>query len=99
MMTVIGKLEDVQRFHGLPGYDTWWLSGRTPQPGEPYVTWPENKRWLEERIARGDTFGIATDPATLPPIIGGYEPDQPNGYFTTLELRLLRSRGIEPDLL
>lgn len=49
-----------------------------------------------ERVARGDTFGIATDPRTLPPVRGGFIEGTPNGYFTARELDFLRGLGIEP---
>lgn len=48
----------------------------------------------KEKIARGDKFGIATDPATLPPVVNGMSTE-PNGYFTARELDLLKKRGIE----
>ena len=59
--TVIGRMEHLEQFADNPAVDTWAKSGRIPAPGEPPVTWAENKAWLDERIARGDQFGIATD--------------------------------------
>jgi hypothetical protein len=58
------------------------------------VTLPENQKWLEERVARGDRFAIATDPATLPNAVGGRIPGQPNGYYTAWELDFLKKKGI-----
>lgn len=99
MLTIIGRWEDLRRFDGEDGVDTWLHSGRIPGPDDPPVYWMENRNWLEERIARGDEFAIATDPATLPPVLGGMVPGRPNGYFTARELDYLRSRGIEPRLI
>lgn len=96
MLTIIGCWEDLKRFEALDGVDTWLRSGRIPEAGDPPVAWRENRLWLDERIARGDTFGIATNPVNLPEVIGGFIPGQPNGYFTARELKYLRSRGIEP---
>jgi RHS repeat-associated protein len=94
--TVIGRMKDLAKFGGDPAIDTWAKSGRIPAAGEAPVTWAENAKWLTERVARGDRFGIATDPATLPPVKGGYIPGVPNGYFTARELSFLRGLGIEP---
>jgi len=93
--TVIGRLDDLERFDAVPDVDTWRRSGRIPGPEDPPVTWLENKQWLDERIARGDTFGIATDPSQLPATKGGYVPGVPNGYFTARELEYLQSRGVD----
>lgn len=96
IMTVIGRMKDLQRFATDPKIDTWAKSGRIPAAGEPPIKWAENAQWIMERVNRGDRFGIATDPATLPARIGGFVPGAPNGYFTVKELYLLRSLGIEP---
>jgi hypothetical protein len=93
-MTVIGRLSDLTNFNNDPLIDTWLKSGRIPLIGEPPVTWTENRTWLDVRIARGDLFGIATDPAILPPVINGYIPGTPNGYFTATELDYLNKAGI-----
>jgi hypothetical protein len=95
-VTAIGRMEDLVKFDGNPNVDTWHKSGRIPGPGEPQVTWPENRAWLDERIARGDEFWISTNPSSLPPAKGGYVPGTPNGYFTARELEYLNSRGIKP---
>ncbi len=95
-VTAIGRMEDLRKFDGDPNVDTWHKSGRVPRPGEPAVTWPENRKWLDERIDRGDEFWITTHPSTLPPVKGGYVPGVPNGYFTAKELNHLNSRGIKP---
>jgi RHS repeat-associated protein len=94
--TAIGKMEDLKKFDAIPNIDTWRKTGRKPGPGEPQVTWSENKLWLQERIDRGDKFIIATDPSTLPPVMGGYIPGTPNGYFTARELDYLMKQGIIP---
>lgn len=96
MLTIIGRVEDLKRFEGIAGIDTWLRSGRLPGIGDPPVTWMENQRWLDDRIARGDDFGIATNPETLPKVAGGFVRGYPNGYFTAKELRHLQSVGIEP---
>jgi RHS repeat-associated protein len=93
--TVIGRMDDLKKFDADPNIDTWWKSGRVPKAGEPPVTWKENEAWLRERVDRGDSFAIATDPATLPPVRGGYRPGQPNGYFTARELETLEGWGVE----
>jgi len=94
--TVIGRMKDLERFSDDPAIDTWAKSGRIPKPVDPPVTWAENRAWLDARIARGDKFGIASDPATLPPVRGGYIAGQPNGYFTARELQYLQDQGITP---
>ena len=94
MMTVIGRVADLRRFGGDPAVDTWLKTGRIPRTGEPPVIWAENLVWLEERIVRGDAFGLATDPAALPSVRSGFVPGSPNGYFTARERDLLNSRGI-----
>lgn len=94
MTTIIGRMKDLEQFADDPSVDTWAKSGRIPGPGEPAVSWSENQAWLEQRIARGDLFGIATDPAALPPVSGGYIPGTPNGYFTARELDYLIGKGI-----
>lgn len=96
MTTVIGRMKDLGKFAGDPAVDTWAKSGRIPGVGGPPVTWAENAKWLTERVVRGDKFGIATNPATLPPVRGGYIPGTPNGYFTARELDFLRRLGIDP---
>ena len=98
-VTVIGRMDDLDRFSRDPLMDTWGKSGRMPGPGERPVTWAENEAWLRARVAHGDTFAIATNPATLPPVRGGFIPGTPNGYFTARELAFLRSLGIEPHPL
>jgi hypothetical protein len=80
---------------GNPLIDTWRKSG--PQVVGRLPTWKyENLPWISERIGRGDSFGIATDPATLPPLSGGFQSGVANGYFTRRELHLLDSLDITP---
>jgi hypothetical protein len=95
MITVIGKLDDLKKFDDLADIDSWRKSGRIPKTSDPPVTWAENKQWLDERIARGDQFGLATDPEALPAVKAGYIPGKPNGYFTAREREYLESLGIE----
>lgn len=94
--TMIGRMEDLKVFDDIPAdiIDTWRKTGRMPGPGE-RIGWVENKRWLLERVARGDSFGLVTDPSTLPKVLGGYIDGVPNGYFTAKELDLLKSLGID----
>ena len=99
MMTVIGRREDLVRFDADPNVDHWWKTGRVPGVGDPLVTWAENRLWLEVRIARSDAFGLATDPATLPPVAGGYDGSAANGYFTAREYHLLTRRGVPVEKL
>ena len=91
--TVIGRMKDLEQFEDNPNIDTWAKSGRRPVDGEPRVTWPENRRWLQDRIDRGDSFGIASDPETLGK---EYVENLPNGNFTYRELQYLGQNGIEP---
>lgn len=94
MTTVIGRFDDLRKFNDDPNIDTWLKSGRTSGTENGPVTWLENRAWLDARIERGDSFAIATDPATLPEVAGGYVPGKPNGYFTARELRYLQELGI-----
>ena len=98
LVTAIGKMDDLLPVKDLPHVDTWWRSGRMPGPGEAPVTLPENKRWIQERIERGDEFWLMTDPTTLPDlkVQRAAIPGQPNGFFTANELKWLRKAGIEP---
>lgn len=93
--TVIGRMKDIERFKGRPGYDTWHDSGPRPLPGNNDVTWPQNRQWLDERIARGDRFALATDPATLPsPSMENWVAGGANGFYTVQEILHLQRRGI-----
>ena len=85
---------DLLKFDGDTHVDYWWKSGRIPGPGDREVRWSENRAWLDARIRRGDDFGLATNPATLPPVTGGYTEGDPNGYFTARELYYLRRLGV-----
>jgi RHS repeat-associated protein len=88
--TVIGRMDDLIQFDKDPLIDTWRKSG-IPGKG---ITWPQNRAWLDARIARGDRFGIATNPNTLPPVLNGYIPGVPNGYFTAREFDYLMKQGV-----
>jgi hypothetical protein len=92
-ITAIGRMKDLEQFADNPLVDTWAKSGRM---GGADIKWPENRAWLDERIARGDEFWLATDPSTLPPRVGGYQAGVPNGYFTAKELHHLLDNGIKP---
>jgi len=93
--TVIGRMKDLEQFKDSPNVDTWAKSGRMPGEGEPPVTLRENREWLQERIDRGDSFGIASDPETLSSEFT--EGGNPNGgYFTSMELQQLGRQGIKP---
>ncbi|MGB9992960.1 RHS repeat-associated core domain-containing protein, partial [Pseudoduganella rhizocola] len=95
-ITAIGRMEDLQRVANDSGIDSWAKSGRIPGAGEKPVTWAENRRWLQDRIDRGDSFIILTNPSSLPSVRGGYVPGSPNGYFTARELQYLNQQGIKP---
>lgn len=95
-VTAIGRMEDLQRVANESGTDSWAKSGRLPGPGEKPVTWTENRKWLQDRIDRGDSFIILTNPSSLPSVRGGYVPGSPNGYFTARELQYLNQQGIKP---
>jgi len=95
-ITVIGKMDDLNKYDLDDAVDTWRKSGRIPAPGELPIRWAENVKWLQDRIDRGDRFWIATNPYTLPNAIGGYIPGVPNGYFTARELYYLNNQGIKP---
>jgi RHS repeat-associated protein len=97
--TVIGRMHDLKKFADQTHIDTWAKSGPGPLPGRNLVTWTQNRAWLEERIARGDRFAIATDPSSLPPTMNGRIEGVPNGYYTARELEYLRAQGIEPMLM
>ena len=89
--TVIGRMNDIKRFAGESGFDTWWDSGPPPIPPKTLVSWAQNKVWLNERIARGDSFWLATDPSTFPI---EYVPGNANGWFTKREYDYLTRLGI-----
>jgi hypothetical protein len=81
--TAIGRMDDLKRFDDNAEVDTWWKSGRMPTGDEADVTLRENREWLWQRVQRGDSFILATDPATL----GNTQiPGQPNGFLTFMEL-------------
>ena len=95
--TVIGRMDDLKAFDDIPAdiVDTWHKSGPGPLPGNTRVIWKQNLEWLLERVRRGDSFAIATDPSTLPKVLDGLIPGTPNGYFTAKEYALLKSLGID----
>jgi RHS repeat-associated protein len=81
--TAIGRMDDLTKYDDVINVDTWRKSGRIPSTnGGGKVTWPENRKWLQERIDRGDTFIMTMDPKNLPT---EYIPNSPNGWFTKLE--------------
>jgi len=89
-------MDDLKALNGIPAeiIDTWRKSGRIPAAGE-RIGWLENKQWILDRVARGDSFALVTDPSKLPKLVGGYIDNVPNGYFTAKELHLLRRLGID----
>jgi hypothetical protein len=88
--TAIGRMEDLKKFDKYSNVDTWHKSGRMPGPNDGPVTWPENRKWLDERITRGDTFIMTMDPKNLPT---EYIKGSPNGWFTKLEYDYLVKKG------
>ncbi|QDQ25033.1 hypothetical protein FNU76_00965 [Chitinimonas arctica] len=97
--TAIGRMDDLRRVADDPNIDSWAKTGRMPGPGDSRVTWTENKKWLQDRIDRGDNFIILTNPQSLPRVKGGFVEGQPNGYFTARELQYLNDRGIKPKYI
>lgn len=89
--TAIGRMDELKRFDNVLDVDTWHKTGRMPsRDGGGAVTWLENKKWLQERIDRGDTFIMTMNPSKLPM---KYEPGNPNGWFTKLEYEYLKKKG------
>ncbi|MDB5335395.1 MAG: hypothetical protein JWN70_1014 [Planctomycetaceae bacterium] len=86
-------MDDLKQFDNVPSVDTWRMSGIKAERGK-RITWPQNEAWLQERIARGDRFGFATDTATLPPRVGVYIDGVPNGYLTRREHDMLQKLQI-----
>ncbi len=86
-VTVIGRMEDVRRFSDNPLVDNWDKSG----PPGPFLI-GNNRRWIEERIARGDIFVLATNPLELS---NKFIPGVSNGYYTFQELKWLSRAGVE----
>jgi len=90
--TAIGRMDDLKKYDDVDFVDTWPKSGRIPsRDGGGPVGWPENRRWIDERIERGDGFIIATNPSDL----GDYIPGVPNGSFTKREYDYLTVKGID----
>ena len=87
--TAIGRMDDLAKYDGYQNVDTWRKSGRLPGAGDKKVSWTENRKWLDERIKRGDTFIMTVDPKTLP----DYVKDVPNGSFTKMEYNYLVKKG------
>lgn len=88
--TAIGRMDDVLKFSKYMNVDTWHKSGRIPSiHGGGDVTWPENRKWIEDRIKRGDIFIMTMDPNKLPE---KRIPGVPNGIFTKMEYELLKRR-------
>lgn len=88
--TAIGKMETLKKFDYFKNVDTWHKSGRIPGKGDKAVTWKENRKWLQERIDRGDTFIMTMDPSKLPT---KYVKESPNGWFIKLEYDMLTKQG------
>lgn len=91
MYTAIGKMDDLLKYADFPNVDTWHKSGRIPSiNGGDMVTWPENRKWIQQRIDRGDTFIMTMPPSQLPT---ERIPGKPNGWFTKLEYDYLVKKG------
>ncbi len=88
--TAIGRMDTLRKYDNFSNVDTWHKSGRIPGPNDKAVTWPENKKWLQDRIDRGDSFIMTMDPKKLPT---KYVAGEPNGWFTKLEYDYLVKRG------
>ena len=83
-------MDKLKYFDNFSNVDTWHKSGRIPKSGDKPVSWAENRKWLQERIDRGDTFIMTMDPKKLPT---KYVPGVPNGWFTKLEYDHLTKNG------
>lgn len=82
MKTAIGRMETLLKYSDDVNIDTWHKSGPDILPGKDKITWPQNKKWLDKRIERGDTFIMTMDPKDLPT---EYIEGSPNGWFTKME--------------
>lgn len=91
--TAIGRMDALKKYDGYSNVDSWKKTGRKPGSTGEKVTWTENRKWLQDRIDRGDVFIMSIDPKTLPPVKGGFVPNQPNGYFTAREFDMLKKQG------
>jgi len=91
MYTAIGRMDDLLKYNPFDNVDTWHKSGRKPSlDGGDMITWPENRKWIQARIDRGDTFIMTMPPSQLPT---EYVPGKPNGWFTKLEYDYLVKKG------
>ena len=88
--TAIGRMDTLKNFDNVHNVDTWRKSGPSVLPGKTRVTWPQNRKWLDEKIARGDTFIMTINPKDLPT---EYIDRVPNGWFTKLEYDYLLKKG------
>ena len=88
--TAIGRMDNLKKYDDIADVDTWHKTGRIPGDGGKQVTWPENRKWLQQRIDRGDSFIMTTDPNKLPK---EYVAGEPNGWFTKLEYNYLVKKG------
>lgn len=91
--TAIGRMDALKKYDGYSNVDSWKKTGTKPGSTGEKVTWTENRKWLQDRIDRGDVFIMSIDPKTLPPVKGGFVPNQPNGYFTAREFDMLKKQG------
>jgi RHS repeat-associated protein len=89
-LTAIGRMEDLKKYDAFVQIDTWRKTGPDILPGNTQITWPQNRKWLDARIERGDTFIMTMDPTKLPT---EYIPGTPNGWFTKLEYDHLMKKG------
>ncbi len=91
LYTAIGRMDDLLKYNPFDNVDTWHKSGRKPSiDGGDMITWPENRKWIQSRIDRGDTFIMTMPPSQLPT---EYVPGKPNGWFTKLEYDYLVKKG------
>jgi len=97
-ITVIGQMPDVgdDTFHLDGDINTWWKTGRIPNrglsgDGTSRVTWAENRKWLEDWIAKGTTFALVTPESELSTV---YVRGEPNGFGTYQEIQYLRDNDI-----
>jgi hypothetical protein len=85
--TIIGRIEHVDAYiEKFP--EEGPFNRYNPAPED--FKLPENMKWLQDAVDRGDRIISASDPWTLGQ---RYIPNESNGYYTGLEIKALQSLG------